>query len=63
VVEGGVADLCLFDPSIEWLADPDTLVSQGKHTPFAYASTGMALVGRVQLTLVAGSVAHDSRPR
>jgi dihydroorotase len=63
VVEGGVADLCLFDPSIEWRADPDTLVSQGKHTPFAYASTGMALFGRVQLTLVAGSVAHDSRPR
>ncbi len=61
IVEGGVADLCLFDPQIEWKAEPAALASQGKHTPFAFASTGMALIGQVQTTLVAGTVAHDRR--
>ena len=33
--------------------------SQGKHTPFSFAHTGMALPGRVRATLVAGSVAYE----
>ena len=60
VVEGGVADLCLFDPAAEWAVAPERLASQGKHTPFAFASTGMALPGRVRATLVAGSVAYET---
>ena len=59
VVEGGVADLCLFDPAAEWRAEPSALVSQGKHTPFAFAATGMALPGRVMATLVAGTLAFE----
>ena len=36
------------------------LKSQGKHTPFSFAHTGMALPGRVRATLVAGSVAYEA---
>jgi dihydroorotase len=37
---------------------PGSLLSQGKHTPFAFEATGMALPGRVRATLVAGTVAY-----
>ena len=60
LVEGGVADVCVFDPSATWSVTPEVLKSQGKHTPFAFASTGMALPGRVRATLVAGTVAYES---
>jgi dihydroorotase len=59
LVEGGVADVCIFDPASEWTVTPDQLASQGKHTPFSFASTGMALPGRVRATLVAGTVAFE----
>jgi dihydroorotase len=39
---------------------PGVLASQGKHTPFSFASTGMALPGRVRATLVAGTVAYEA---
>jgi dihydroorotase len=38
---------------------PDALVSQGKHTPFAFEISGFELPGRVHTTLVAGSVAYE----
>ncbi len=60
LVEGGVADICLFDPAAEWAVAPAALASQGKHTPFAFASTGMALPGRVRATLVAGTLAFEA---
>ncbi len=63
LVEGGVADVCVFDPEATWAVTPDVLRSQGKHTPFAFADTGMALPGRVQATLVAGTVAYESSRR
>jgi dihydroorotase len=56
LVEGGVADLCVFDPSAEWIVTDDALRSQGKHTPF----TGHSLPGRVRATLVGGQVAHEA---
>ncbi len=59
LVEGGVADICLFDPAVEWAVSPPQLASQGKHTPFSFASTGMALPGRVRATLVAGTIAYE----
>ena len=61
LVEGGVADLCCFDPEVHWQATPEALRSQGKHTPFAPQSTGFALPAQVQLTLVAGTVAYERR--
>jgi dihydroorotase len=60
VVEGGVADLCLFDPGAEWAVAPERLQSQGKHTPFSFAATGMALPGRVRATMVAGTLAYEA---
>lgn len=60
LVEGGVADLCLFDPDETWSVGPGTLRSQGRHTPFAFEATGTALPGRVKLTLVAGTAAFDA---
>jgi dihydroorotase len=60
IVQGGVADLCVFDPNVSWRVQPDALVSQGKHTPFAYDCTGMELPGRVKVTLVAGQIAHEA---
>jgi dihydroorotase len=58
IVEGGVADLCLFDPQAHWRVEPGTLKSQGQHTPFA----GLELPGRVAATLVAGHVAYEAEP-
>ncbi len=55
LVEGGVADVCIFDPGAEWVVQPAALRSQGKHTPFS----GYALPGRVRCTLVGGHVAYD----
>lgn len=59
LVEGGVADVCVFDADVMWRVGADQLVSQGKHTPFA----GLELPAKVHLTLVAGHVAHDTRAR
>jgi dihydroorotase len=59
LVEGGVADVCVFDPAAEWAVAPDQLHSQGKHTPFSFAGTGMLLPGRVRATLVAGGFAFE----
>lgn len=57
LVEGGMADLCIFDPAARWTVEPQALRSQGKHSPFA----GFELPGRVRTTLVAGHVAFESR--
>ena len=54
LVEGGVADLCVFDPTARWRVEPAALRSQGKHTPF----DGRELTGRVRCTLVGGHWAH-----
>ncbi len=60
LVEGGVADVCLFDPAARWSVTPAALRSQGKHTPFAFDTSGFELPGRVHTTLVAGQVAHET---
>ncbi len=56
LIEGGVADLCLFDARERWTVQPAALKSQGKHSPFA----GYELPGRVKYTLVAGHVAYEA---
>jgi dihydroorotase len=60
LVEGGVADLCVFDPAEIWQVSPEVLRSQGKHTPFEFGISGTALPGRVKYTLVAGTVAYQA---
>jgi dihydroorotase len=59
LVEGGVADLCVFDPAVTWAVHGERLTSQGKHTPFDFAATGTALPGRVRVTVLAGGVSHE----
>ena len=59
LVVGGVADVCIFDPEVRWAVRADALVSQGKHTPFAFDISGFELAGRVQTTLVAGGLAFE----
>ena len=56
LVKGGVADICVFDPSAEWTVDAAALRSQGKHTPFS----GYQLPARVCYTLVGGQVAYQA---
>ncbi len=58
LVEGGIADLCLFDLDARWVVQPAALRSQGKHSPFS----GYELPGRVRFTLVAGQVAFELDP-
>ena len=55
LVEGGLADLCLFDAAQRWTVQPALLASQGRHTPFA----GLELPGRVHTTIVAGHIAYE----
>src|SRR5690606_23470688 len=50
LVEGAVADICVFDPSERWQPSAQTLVSSGLHAPVL----GRDLPGRVRLTLVNG---------
>jgi dihydroorotase len=49
------ADLCVFDPDAAWIVDRDTLVSQGRHTPYL----GMEVTGQVRFTIVDGRVAFE----
>jgi dihydroorotase len=57
LVEGGIADLCVFDAQTEWTVSDSALRSQGKHTPFS----GYELPGRVRCTIAAGQVAFEAR--
>ena len=56
LVEGGIADLCIFDPLDAWTVEAAALRSQGRHTPFS----GLELPGRVRWTVVGGQVAYES---
>ncbi|MEY2617115.1 MAG: putative dihydroorotase [Pseudomonadota bacterium] len=56
LVEGGVGDVCIFDPMAHWQVQPSSLRSQGKHTPFS----GYELPGRVRYTFVGGQLAYDA---
>ena len=60
LVDGGVADICIFDPEAYWQVTPEGLSSQGKHTPFAFKTSGFELPARVRYTLVAGHIAFNA---
>ncbi len=55
LVEGGVADVCVVDPSAHWQPSAAALRSQSKHTPFA----DYELPGRVVATLAGGRLAYE----
>jgi dihydroorotase len=56
LVEGGVADICVFNPDSPWVVQPAVLCSQGKHTPFE----GHELPVQVVATLVGGQIAWQA---
>lgn len=55
LVEGGVADITVFDPKAEWTVDPKQFSSKSRNTPFA----GASLRGRVNTTLCNGAVVYQ----
>ena len=59
LVEGGVGDVCVFDPQAAWTVEPGALRSQGKHTPFS----GYEVPGRVRCTVATGQVAFENWDR
>ncbi|NML43061.1 dihydroorotase [Ramlibacter sp. G-1-2-2] len=56
LLDGGVADVCIFDPQEAWTVTPGALRSQGRNTPFA----GHELPGQVRFTIVGGQVAYEA---
>lgn len=58
LLDGGVADVCVFDPNAAWTVAPSALRSQGRNTPFA----GHELPGVVRCTIVGGQVAYEGKP-
>ncbi len=54
---GDTADICIFDPQKEWCVTEETLLSQGKNTPFI----GQTLRGKATLTLVGGRIAYEAK--
>ncbi|PZN75759.1 MAG: dihydroorotase [Candidatus Methylumidiphilus alinenensis] len=52
---GAKADICLFDPSLEWTASGTDWLSRGVNSPFY----GSAFKGRVTKTLLGGRVVHS----
>jgi dihydroorotase len=56
LVEGMAADLVVFDRSDRWMVSADALASRGKNTPLF----GVALGGRVLVTLADGRIAYEA---
>ncbi|GMV93002.1 MAG: dihydroorotase [Candidatus Hydrogenedentota bacterium] len=54
LVEGGAADVTVFDPSAEWVVNPNEFHSLSRNTPF----TGMTVRGLVKATICDGAVAY-----
>jgi dihydroorotase len=56
LIEGAAADFVVFDRSDRWEVTPEALRSKGKHSPLL----GMAIPGRVMLTMAGGRVAYEA---
>lgn len=52
---GAIADLCLFDPDITWQVQEQTLISEGKNSPWL----GSEAQGKVRVTLCDGSLVYN----
>jgi dihydroorotase len=56
LVEGGRADLVVFDRSESWTVTSDTLLSRGKNTPLL----GTSLRGPILVAMAAGRIAYEA---
>ncbi|MEQ1720681.1 MAG: dihydroorotase [Nitrosomonas sp.] len=54
---GKAADICIFDPNDYWKVTSDSILSQGKNTPFL----GMELPGKTKYTLVNGHIVYEKQ--
>ena len=50
IMVGAAANLCVFDPNLEWTVDANALASRARNTPYA----GRRLTGRVRHTVLRG---------
>ncbi|MDE6733358.1 MAG: dihydroorotase [Oscillospiraceae bacterium] len=55
--EGEPADIAIFDPTEEWIVDPEKLHSKSKNTCFK----GMKMKGRVKMTIVDGKIVYEDK--
>ncbi len=53
---GKPADICLYDPEMEWQLDAATMLSRGKNTPFE----GWSFQGKVRHTIIDGNLVYTS---
>ena len=51
---GAVADVCLFDPTREWVLEQDSMASNGKNSPWF----GRTLRGKVVATIIGGKIVY-----
>ena len=51
---GAPADLCLYDPTMKWRLDAQSMQSNGKNSPWL----GCALTGKVVATIIGGEVVY-----
>ena len=54
---GDTADICIFDPAMEWCVSAASMLSQGKNTPFL----GQTLTGKATATLVGGRIVYEAK--
>ncbi len=57
IAPGYAANLCVIDPTAEWIVDPAALASRSRNTPYA----GRKLQGRVRHTILAGEAGCHRR--
>lgn len=55
IAEGKIADIVVFDPTVEYVIDKNTFYSKGKNTPFH----GRKVKGGIRYTLVDGNVVYE----
>ena len=54
---GSDADLTILDPGARWTLSPEMLLHKNKHSPYL----GMEFEGRVEATLVRGTIVYDGK--
>ena len=55
LTEGNAADICLFDPDVEWEVEEDKFFSRSRNSPWI----GDTLKGKVRKTFVNGKLVYD----
>ena len=55
IAEGKIADIVVFDPTVEYVIDKNVFYSKGKNTPFH----GRKVKGDIRYTLVDGNVVYE----